>query len=239
MLKRLREIGQRSLTFRKGLRVPWRDSLLSLSESLRKVHIEKPGFTIAVVLVMPLVLAAFARELVKPILPPEEPADKNSKVVSVEAKEKSPQRPAPAKAKPILQLDRLEEYRSREFSEETRDLFEFEEPPPPPPKTKPPPPKPKPAKQLSSKDESKKAVQPPPAPKPPPPPRVNFPGKYIGYFESTTGVRQAMVRNGEFLFVVREGDQIARFFRVLNITPDVLEVSHEPTGTRQRLRFTP
>ena len=239
MLKKLREIGQQSLSFRKGIRVSWRVTLLSLSNRLRKVHFEKPGFTIAIVLLMPLVLAAFVRELVKPILPPEEPANKNSKVVSVDAKRKSAQRPAPAKLKPVLRLDRLEEYRSREFSEETRDLFEFEEPPPPPPKPKPPPPKPKPSKQLSSKDNSKKTVQSPPPPKPPPPPRVNFPGKYIGYFESTTGVRQAMVRNGEFLFVVQKGDQIARFFRVVSIAPNMLEVLHEPTSTRQKLRFVP
>jgi hypothetical protein len=116
---------------------------------------------------------------------------------------------------PTLRLDLLEAARAVEYSGSSRNIFEAYVPPPPP---APPPP----------------AEIEPPAPVEPPPPRS--PLKFYGTTEGPGRPRRAFLIDGEEnIFIAREGEIVAAFYKITRIGVASLEM--EDTRTQQTLQL--
>jgi len=76
----------------------------------------------------------------------------------------------------------------------------------------------------------------PPAPAgPPPPPPINI--KFFGY-ENKTGQRSIFLAQGDAVFVAREGDIIARRYRIVHINPSSVEIQDMLSNNKQTIALT-
>ena len=111
---------------------------------------------------------------------------------------------------PVLRLDLLEKYQSRPAAENSRDLFEFVES--------------QTVKLLPSFSRgSGGAIIPATAS----PPQPSVPLRFLGYSESNQGVREVVLSDGTQIFVAREGDRVARDYKVVKISPQLVEIEVE------------
>lgn len=120
---------------------------------------------------------------------------------------------------PALRFDLLDRIRKVEYAGTHRNIFDFSLPPPPAPVQKPPETSPAPLQTLPLGEQP-----------------LQVPVKFYGYAsDPQTGRRRAFFTNGEDVFIVAEGEQILRRFRLLrigNVTADIEEIS---TGRRATL----
>jgi hypothetical protein len=122
-----------------------------------------------------------------------------------------------ARYDPAVRLDLLKELQSRPLPRVGRNPFEFEA-------------KPVPATQLQPA-----AAAPPTQPPPPAAP----PLKAVGYAEKAGGVREAIVSDDQEIYIVHEGESFAKRFRVLKISPSLVEVDDDTTHETIRLPIPP
>jgi hypothetical protein len=138
----------------------------------------------------------------RPPAPSSNPARASRKPASTMDK------PAAGQFDSHLQIDLLGKLENRPTPDMARDPFEFVMP-----KVAP-----KPA-----------AVTLPPKPPPPPPP---LPLKAVGYSEGTGGLHQAYVSYQEQVFVVGAGDTISGRYKVIQVTPEMVQVEDSVTGQK-------
>jgi hypothetical protein len=115
---------------------------------------------------------------------------------------------------PVVKLELLNELQSRPAPHFSRNPFEYPAPklPPAPPVVTTP--------------------TPPATPVPPPPP----PLKALGFMEKAGGVREATLTDeADNIYVVHENETFATRYKVLKITPTVIEI--EDTTTQQTLQL--
>jgi hypothetical protein len=118
---------------------------------------------------------------------------------------------------PTVHLDALKEIRERSLPDLERNPFEF------------------PPQRVAEPEVG--PAGPAPAPVAPQPPRVAL--KALGYTEKAGGVREAIITDDEQVFIVHEGETFARKFRVLKISPSVVELDDETTHQSIRLPISP
>ena len=124
------------------------------------------------------------------------------------------QRDELAQFDPVVKLQLLNELQSRPAPHFSRNPFEYPAPklPPAPPVATTP--------------------TPPPTPVPPPPPPI----KALGFMEKAGGAREATVTDeADNIYVVHENETFATRYKVLKITPTVIEI--EDTTTQQTLQL--
>ena len=119
---------------------------------------------------------------------------------------------------PTIREDLLEAVRKVEYKGSSRNIFQVYTPPPPPPP--PPPPAREPVEPVNVT---------PPGPPPPPP----IPLKFYGTAQAPGNQpRKAFLIEGEEIFIAKEGDVVAKSYRVIRIGPTSIEL--EDTRSRQR-----
>ncbi len=72
---------------------------------------------------------------------------------------------------------------------------------------------------------------------PPPPVAPPVPYKALGYSENERGQIQAYLTDDEDIFVVHEGDELGKHYKVLKITPNLVEVQDEAFNQTSQLLF--
>lgn len=117
----------------------------------------------------------------------------------------------------LVRLDLLKEFQTRPVPQLPRNPFEFE-------------PLETPVRQAEP------AAAPPAAPPPAGPTPV--PLKALGYSENPGGVRQAFISDGDQVYVVQEGESFAKRFRVVKISPTLVEIEDESSRQTVRLPIT-
>lgn len=117
---------------------------------------------------------------------------------------------------PTVHLDTLKEIRERSLPELNRNPFEF-------------PPERPPEREIAGTPTSTG----PGAPSAPPVPRV--PLKALGFTEKSGGMREAIVTDDDQIFIVHEGETFARRFRVVRISPTMVELEDDTTHQSIRL----
>jgi hypothetical protein len=61
----------------------------------------------------------------------------------------------------------------------------------------------------------------------------------VGYTERAGGVREAIVSDDQEIYIVHEGESFAKRFRVLKISPSLVEVDDDTTHETIRLPIPP
>ncbi len=115
---------------------------------------------------------------------------------------------------PNLNITQLEHVEKRSAPDIARNPFNFFVPKPVAP----------PASQTAEN------TSPPPPPAPPP-----LPLKALGYEVEASGVREAYITYQDEIFVVRTGDSIASRYKILQVTPKIVEVVDSTTGQHGEL----
>lgn len=122
---------------------------------------------------------------------------------------------------PTIREDLLERSREVEYTGSSRNIFQIYTPPPPPP----PPPRPTPVAE----------TPPRPAP-PPPPPTPSISLKFYGVASPPgSGEKKAFLSDGEEIIIAKEGDVIARFYKVLRIGVGSIELEDSRSKEKQSL----
>jgi hypothetical protein len=118
-----------------------------------------------------------------------------------------------ARYDPGVRLDLLKELQSRSLPKLARNPFEFG------------------AKPALATEPQAAGPPAPAAPVLPPAP----PLKAVGYTEKAGGAREAIVSDDQEIYIVHEGETFAKRFRVLRISPSVVEVDDDTTHQTIRL----
>lgn len=203
------------------------------------------GRWIAIVIVVPLCAWLVYRNLLAPADPrlavPEPPAaSPRSAALGVQNSSTEASAPAPARVQragngeplsqqdlasldPTLREDLLERSRQIAYSGSTRNIFQYYTPPPPPAPPAPPPP---PAPPVEAAAPAK------PAPPPPPPIALKFYGIAA---PPGSGDKKAFLTDGEEIIIAREGQTIARFYKVIRIGVNSIELEDSRSQRRQNL----
>lgn len=113
---------------------------------------------------------------------------------------------------PVVRLDVLKKFQARPLPHLARNPFEAKPPKPVAPAV---------------------ATAPVPLTPPPPPP---IPLKTLGYSEKNGG-REAFVTDNDQTYVVHESETFAQHYRVLKITPQLVEISDDTTHQTVHLPF--
>jgi hypothetical protein len=117
---------------------------------------------------------------------------------------------------PTVHLDALSKIREQPLPELDRNPFEF------------PPERPR---DLRGGDGS----APPGQPVPSTPPAPSVPLKALGFTERAGSPREAIITDNDQIFIVHEGETVARRFRVLHISPTMVELEDDTTHQSIRL----
>lgn len=72
---------------------------------------------------------------------------------------------------------------------------------------------------------------------PPPPVAPPIPYKALGYSENDRGQFQAYLTDDKDIFVVHEGDELGKHYKIMKITPNLVEVQDEAFNQRSQLLF--
>ncbi len=107
---------------------------------------------------------------------------------------------------PVLRLDVLRDLQARPLPKLDRNPFEFAPTP----------------EEVKKKLEAARAATEPPPPPPPPP----VPLKALGYSENNKG-KEAYLTDEQEIYVVHEGEEFARRFKAIKITPTQVEIEDE------------
>jgi hypothetical protein len=122
---------------------------------------------------------------------------------------------------PTLRLDLLEAARNVEYRGSPRNIFQVYTPPPPPPP--PAPPTPPPGASAGSQPSG-----------PPPPPPISL--KFYGTAQQSGGEpRKAFLLEGEEIFIAKEGDVVAKDYKVIRIGAASIEMEDTRNSRRQQL----
>ncbi len=173
-----------------------------------KSHAEK-WVTAALALMSLFLLAYLARQtgVWAKARPPQKPGRS-----TVAADQERQRKDDLARFDPVVKLELLHQLQSRPVPHFNRNPFEY-----PTPKVAPAPPA---------------APAAPPVAQPPPPPPI----KALGYMEKAGGVKEATVTDdADNIYVVHENDVFANHFKVLKISPTVIEI--EDTATQQSIQL--
>ncbi|MGH9455948.1 MAG: hypothetical protein ACRD2O_18500, partial [Terriglobia bacterium] len=84
---------------------------------------------------------------------------------------------------------------------------------------------------------AQKALASGPAGPPPPPVAPPIPYKALGYSENSHGQFQAYLTDDKDIFVVHEGDELGQHYKILKITPNLVEVQDEGFNQKGQLLF--
>ena len=84
---------------------------------------------------------------------------------------------------------------------------------------------------------ARKATAGSPAGPPPPPVAPPVPYKALGYSENARGQFQAYLTDDKDIFVVHEGDELGQHYKILKITPNLVEVQDEGFNQQSQLLF--
>ena len=123
---------------------------------------------------------------------------------------------------PTLREDLLERSREVEYQGSSRNIFQVYTPPPAPPPAAP---APSPTAAASA----------PPLP-PPPPPAPTIPLKFYGVAApSGSPQKKAFLTDGEEIFIAQEGEMIARFYKVVRIGINTIELEDSRSKQKQSL----
>lgn len=126
---------------------------------------------------------------------------------------------------PTLREDLLERSRQVEYSGSSRNIFQTYTPPPPPAPPAPPPPPPAPV--------ADPATRPGPPPTPPPPP-ISL--KFYGVASPPgSGEKKAFLSDGEEIIIAKEGEVVARFYKVIRIGVNSIELEDSRSQKKQSL----
>jgi len=123
---------------------------------------------------------------------------------------------------PTLREDLLERSRQAAYSGSTRNIFQYYTPPPPP---APPAPPPAPAPVAA-------APARPAAPPAPPPIALKF---YGIASPPGSGDKKAFLTEGEEIIIAKEGEVIARFYKIIRIGVNSIELEDNRSQSRQSL----
>jgi len=122
---------------------------------------------------------------------------------------------------PTLREDLLERSREVEYQGSSRNIFQVYTPPPPPT-----------AAPVSNPSPAASA---PPLP-PPPPPAPTIPLKFYGVAAPPGSTRKkAFLTDGEEIFIAQEGEMIARFYKVVRIGVNTIELEDSRSKQKQSL----
>ena len=194
---------------------------------------------IAIAIVVPLCAWLVYRNLLAPADPrlavPQPPAASSRTGSSTEGSAPAPapaQRAASggplsqedlASLDPTLREDLLERSRQIAYSGSTRNIFQYYTPPPPPAPPAPPPPPPQPSEAAGSQS----------APPPPPPPVAL---KFYGIAAPPgSGDKKAFLTDGDEIIIAQEGETIARFYKIIRIGVNSIELEDSRSKRRQNL----
>ena len=122
---------------------------------------------------------------------------------------------------PTIREDLLERSRQVEYAGSSRNIFQIYTPPPPPP----PPPRPTPVAET------------PPRPTPaPPPPTPSISLKFYGVATPPgSGEKKAFLSDGEEIIIAKEGEVVARFYKVIRIGVTSIELEDSRSKRKQSL----
>ena len=198
---------------------------------------------IAIAIVVPLCAWLVYRNLLAPADPrlavPQPPAA-SPRTASLGDSSTAGSAPAPARAQsagsggplsqeelasldPTLREDLLERSRQIAYSGSTRNIFQYYTPPPPPAPPAPPPPPPQPSEAAGSQS----------APPPPPPPVAL---KFYGIAAPPgSGDKKAFLTDGDEIIIAQEGETIARFYKIIRIGVNSIELEDSRSKRRQNL----
>ena len=126
---------------------------------------------------------------------------------------------------PTLREDLLERSRQIAYSGSTRNIFQYYTPPPPPAPPAPPTPPP-------SASQPVEAATARPAPPPPPPIALKFYGIAA---PPGSGRKKAFLTEGDEIIIAQEGETIARFYTVVRIGVNSIELEDNRSQRRQSL----
>jgi len=182
-----------------------------------------------IILVAALLLAAAwlaKRNLSAPLTPPASSAparEASEKGAPERSAGKQEKRGAPAtlaEVDPTLRLDRLEAARAVKYQGASRNIFEVYTPPPPPPPPRPPTPPPS-------------AANPPAAVAPRQP---DIPLKFYGVAQPAgSNIKQAFLTDGEEILIAKEGDVVAKYYKINRIGVTSMELEDTRTKKAQLL----
>jgi hypothetical protein len=128
---------------------------------------------------------------------------------------------------PTLREDLLERSRQIEYKGSSRNIFQPYTPPPPPPPAPPTPPTP------PTPVADPAVTQPGPPPTPPPPP-ISL--KFYGVASPPgVGEKKAFLSDGEEIIIAKEGEVVARFYKVIRIGVSSIELEDSRSQKRQNL----
>ena len=125
---------------------------------------------------------------------------------------------------PTIREDLLERSRQVEYAGSSRNIFQiYTSPPPPPPP--PPPSRPTPVAETP--------LRPTPAP-PPPTPSISL--KFYGVATPPgSGEKKAFLSDGEEIIIAKEGEVVARFYKVIRIGVTSIELEDSRSKQKQSL----
>src|SRR3990167_6242037 len=122
---------------------------------------------------------------------------------------------------PSLRLDLLEASRAVIYQGSSRNIFEYRSEPAPLPPEPPPPPPPPPGDD---------GGQTPAPPKPP-----SLPWKFYGTAQQSGGPRRAFLTDGEEILIAKEGEIVAKFYKINRIGVSSLELEDTRSSEKQQL----
>ena len=126
---------------------------------------------------------------------------------------------------PTLREDLLERSREVKYQGSSRNIFQVYTPPPPPAPPTPPPSNP-----------TATAGPTPPPPPPPPPPAPTIPLKFYGVATPPGSThKKAFLTDGEEIFIAQEGELIAKFYKVVRIGVNTIELEDSRSKQKQSL----
>ena len=124
---------------------------------------------------------------------------------------------------PTLSEDLLERSREVKYQSSSRNIFQIYTPPPPAPPTPPP----------SNPATAGPTTPPPP---PPPPPAPSIPLKFYGVaVPPGSAHKKAFLTDGEEIFIAQEGEVIAKFYKIVRIGVNTIELEDSRSKQKQSL----
>ena len=125
---------------------------------------------------------------------------------------------------PTLREELLERSREVKYQGSSRNIFQIYTPPPPPAPPTPPPANPATAGPTT------------PPPPPPPPPAPSIPLKFYGVAAPPGSVhKKAFLTDGEEIFIAQEGEVIAKFYKIVRIGVNTIELEDSRSKQKQSL----
>ncbi len=188
------------------------------------------GRWIAVAILVPLCAWLVYRNLLSPqdpklAVPP--PSSDPPRATALGPQDSPSEGTAPlASLDPTLREDLLERSRQIAYEGSTRNIFQYYTPPPPTPPTPPPPPASRPVQQTTPTRPA------PPAPAPASPIALKFYGIAA---PPGSGDKKAFLTDGDEIIIAQEGETIARFYRIVRIGFNSIELEDNRSQRRHSL----